>query len=258
MGASKLEFRLRMAINTIIMILGFWAPWIERLRIGRRITLVEWLALELSRISVISFAASTTMLIISASLLAALGVLFRVSGTAYLGPGTVNSFSMIASAVMVDGPYRYVRNPLYIGLWFTVAGAAFLMPASGALFVVVLISIFIVRLTLGEEAFLTAQLGEPYVAYQRAVPRFIPRLRGAPVPSGARPHWLRSVITELTPIGILVAIILYSRNYDMALVGRTILIFFGASLVVRAFIPTVAVKTEPVKEQHSCPTGLDE
>ena len=148
---------------------------------------------------------------------------------------------------MADGPYRYVRNPLYIGLWFMVAGAAFLMPAPGALFAGVLISVFMVRLTLGEEAFLRVQLGEPYVAYLCAVPRFIPRLRGAPVPSGAKPKWVRSVMAELTPIGIFVAIIVYSRNYDMALVGRTILIFFGASLVVRAFIPGVGIKSAPAK-----------
>ena len=48
------------------------------------------------------------------------------------------------------------------------------MPVSGALFAMVLITIFAIRLTLGEEAFLTRQLGEPYLAYLRAVPRFIP------------------------------------------------------------------------------------
>src|SRR6516165_9559367 len=56
MRASVLEFRLRMAINTAIIVLGFWAPWIEWWGIGRRISLVEWLALELSRSGKMSFA----------------------------------------------------------------------------------------------------------------------------------------------------------------------------------------------------------
>ena len=37
---------------------------------------------------------------------------------------------------MADGPYRYVRNPLYIGLWCMVIAMAFLMPASGRIFAI--------------------------------------------------------------------------------------------------------------------------
>lgn len=246
MRASAIEFRLRMAINTVIIVLGFWAPWIEAWRIGHRITLVEWLALELSRTGAASFAASTAVMIFVAGLLSFAGATFRVWGTAYLSPGTVNHMSMVAGRVMADGPYRFVRNPLYIGVWGMVGGMAFLMPVTGALFAMVLITLFMVRLTLGEEAFLSEQLGESYAAYRNKVPRFIPRLRGAPAPSGVEPHWLRAALAELTPIGIVVAIVVYSRSYDLPLAGRIILIFFGASLVVRAFIPGV-VKAEPAK-----------
>lgn len=246
MGSSALEFRLRMLINAIIIVLGFWAPWIEAWKIGRRISLVEWLSLELSRTGAISFGACTTVVIIVAALLAALSALFRIWGSAYLGPSTVSHANMIAGEVMADGPYRYVRNPLYIGLWFMVAAMAFLMPVTGALLAIVLVTIFAMRLTLGEEAFLKQKLGEPYVAYLRAVPRFLPRLRGAPPPSGAKPHWLRAVLTELTPIGILVAIAVYSRSYDLLIAGRTLLVFFGASLIVRALVPGV-FKSEPAK-----------
>jgi protein-S-isoprenylcysteine O-methyltransferase Ste14 len=245
MRASAIEFRLRMLINAAIIILGFWAPWIERLHVGRRISLLEWLALELSRVGIMSFSMATTALLILAALIAAKGVLFRVWGTAYLGPGTVQSMSMVAGKVMADGPYRFMRNPLYIGLWCMVIALAFLMPVTGAAFAVILIAIFALRLTFGEEAFLTAKIGEPYMAYLRAVPRFIPRLRGAPSPTGTKPHWLRALFAELTPVGILVAILVYARNYDPEMTGRIILIFFGASLVVRAFLPRLPVSSEP-------------
>jgi|SRR6201998_165401 len=247
MRASAIEFRLRMLINAAIIILGFWAPWIEAWHVGRRITLLGWLALESSRAGIASFAVATLILLIVAALIAAKAVLFRVWGTAYLGPGTVNSFNMVAGKVMADGPYRYMRNPLYIGLCCMVIAMAFLMPVTGAVFAVTLIAIFLIRLTLGEEAFLTAQLGEPYLVYMRAVPRFVPRLRGAPAPAGAKPHWLRAMLTELTPIGILIAIGVFSRNYDLELAGRVILIFFGASLVVRALMPGLKVSSEPAK-----------
>jgi protein-S-isoprenylcysteine O-methyltransferase Ste14 len=248
MGASAIEFRLRMPINAVIIIVGFWAPWIEAWHIGRRISLLEWLALELSRTGVVSFAAATPLLLITAGLIAASAVLFRVWGTAYLGAGTVNSATMVAGKVMADGPYRYVRNPLYIGVWCMVIAMTFLMPVTGAAFSAIFITIFAIRLARGEEAFLTARLGEPYRAYLRAVPRFIPRLRGAPSPTGAaKPHWIRALLAELTPIGIFVAIIAISRNYDLQLAGRIILVFFGASLVARAFLPGMRVNSEPAQ-----------
>lgn len=247
MRASAIEFRLRMPINAAIILFGFWAPWIESWHIGRRVSLLGWLALELSRTGLASFAVATLLLLIVAALFAAVAASFRVWGSAYLGPSTVSNFNMLAGKVLVDGPYRYVRNPLYIGLWCMVMALAFLMPASGALFATVLITIFVIRLTLGEEAFLTRQLGEPYLAYLRAVPRFIPRLRGASASAGTKPTWPRASLTELTPIGIFVAIVAFSKNYDLELASRIILVFFGASLVVRAFMPGGMVRPEPSK-----------
>ena len=244
MRATTIEFRLRMLINAAIIILGFWAPWIETWHIGRRISLLEWLALQLSRTGIATFSSATTTLLILAALTAAKAVLFRVWGTAYLGPGTVNSLNMVAGKVMADGPYRYVRNPLYVGLWIMVVALAFLMPITGAVFAVILAGVFALRLTFGEEAFLMVKLGEPYGSYLRAVPRFIPRFRGAPPPAGAKPHWFRAFLAELTPIGVLVAIVVYARNYDPVITGRIILIFLGASFVVRAFLPRTPVNPE--------------
>ncbi len=237
MRASAIEFRLRMAINAAIIILGFWAPWIEAWGIGRRVTLLEWLSLELSRTTLVSFTVAVPVVIALSAVLAAVGAVLRVWGTACLGTGTVNSLEMKAGAVMADGPYRYVRNPLYLGLWFMVAAMAFIMPVTGALFAVVLISVFLMRLILAEEAFLSVQIGQPYTQYIRAVPRILPRLRSSLASAGSHPHWLRAALAELTPIGVFVALAFLSWTYDSRLMGRAILIFFGASLVVRALMP---------------------
>src|SRR4051812_6819050 len=237
MRASAIEFRLRMAINVAIIVLGFWAPWIEVWGIGRRMTLLEWLALELGRTGLVRFTAAVPLVIVVSAFIAALGALLRVWGTAFLGTGTVNSLNMKSGSVIADGPYRYVRNPLYVGLWFMVAAMGFIMPVTGALFAVALIGVFLMRLILAEEAFLATQMGEPYKAYVRAVPRIVPRFHAA-LPRGRNePHWLRAAAAELTPIGVFVALAFLSWRYDSQLVGRTMLIFFGASLVVRAFLP---------------------
>lgn len=237
MRATNLEFRLRMPINAIIIILGFVAPWIEPWGIGKRVSSLEWLALELSRNANISFALATPAVILLAALIAAKGAFLRVWGTAYLGPTTVQCAQMKAGTVMADGPYRFVRNPLYLGLWCMVAAMAFLMPPTGALFAMILITIFLLRLTLGEEAFLSAKIGEPYKAYMRAVPRLIPRLRPALASTGATPHWLRAALSEILPIGVFVTFAFLSWTYDSRIMGRAILISFGVSLVVRALMP---------------------
>jgi protein-S-isoprenylcysteine O-methyltransferase Ste14 len=235
MKASAIEFRLRMAINTIIIVLGFWSPWIESWGLGKRITLLEGLALELSRLGLLRFTVAAPVVTIVAAFIAAIGAILRVWGTAWLGPTTVNRGQMLAGAIMADGPYRYVRNPLYLGLWCMVAALAFLMPVSGALFAMTLLTVFLLRLTLGEEAFLIAKLGEPYQNYLHAVPRVIPRLRTTLRPTGNKPHWLRAMATELTPIGVFVAFSVFSWSYDSRLMEKVILISFGISLVARAF-----------------------
>lgn len=237
MRANAIQFRLRMAISTTIIALGFWAPWIEPLGLGRRRSVIAWLALGITRMGVATFGVATTIVIVAAALIAALAVLLRVWGTAYLGSATVNHARMKAGTVMADGPYRYMRNPLYLGSWFMAVAMAFAMPPTGALFALVLLTVFLLRLILGEEAFLSSQLGEPYRGYLRAVPRLIPRLRGV-LPRGvAEPQWGRAVLAELNPIGVFVALAFFSWSYDNWRIIQVILISFGVSLVVRAVLP---------------------
>ena len=199
MSVAAIQFRLRMLITLVIIILGLWAPWIDVWHIGTRIPLLEWLALQLSRHGLLSFSASAPLVIILGALIAGLGAAFRISGSAWLGPATVIHGRMQAGVVMADGPYRFVRNPLYLGLGYIVAAVMLLMPPTGALLVAIAMPLHILGLTLGEEAFLARQLGSPYKAYLRAVPRFIPRLRGAPQPTGRNPHWLRALLNRAHP-----------------------------------------------------------
>ena len=237
MRATKLEFRLRLVIIALIISLGFWAPWIEAWGIGQRNSLLEWLALELSRLGLVRFTVASPVVIGIAALIAAVAAVLRVWGTACLGPGTVNHAEMQAAAVMAEGPYRYVRNPLYLGTWLTTAAIAFLMPPTGALLAMVLLTVFLLRLIFGEEAFLATRLGEPYQTYLRAVPRLIPRLRLAPPSAGHEPRWLHGILAELFPIGVFVTLAFLSWSYDNLLMIKAILVSFGISLVVRALLP---------------------
>jgi protein-S-isoprenylcysteine O-methyltransferase Ste14 len=246
MRASAFEFRFRMAILVVVITLGFWSPWIEAWGVGQRVSLFEWSATELSRLGLVDFTAATPIVIVLASLLAAAAVVLRVWGTAYLGPGVVTNTEMKAGAVLADGPYRYMRNPLYLGSWCMVAAMSFIAPPTGALFVMAFLTIFLFRLILGEEAFLAAQLGEPYLAYLRAVPRLLPRLRTNLQPAGRKPDWGKAIVSELNPVGVFFTIAVLSWRYDNRLMLKGILISFGVSLLMRAALPAVRRETDPL------------
>jgi protein-S-isoprenylcysteine O-methyltransferase Ste14 len=237
MRATLFEYRMRMAIMFVLVAVGFWAPWTGSVGVGGRTPLLEWMALEISRTGLLSFTSAIAAVIVFASVIAGIAAVFRVWGTAWLGHGTVNSFEMRGDAVMASGPYRYVRNPLYIGTWCLVAAIAFVMPVSGALVCMVLLSVFLLRLILGEEAFLAARIGAPYLAYRRAVPRLFPRVRTHLAQGAQTPRWGRAILAEINPIGVFLITAVLSWRYDKALMLRAILISFGISLVVRALMP---------------------
>jgi protein-S-isoprenylcysteine O-methyltransferase Ste14 len=237
MRAGSIAFRLRMWIQVAIVLVGFWSPWIGTFDLGRRISTLEWLALEISHTGLVRFTYATPIVIVAGALVAALGALFRVWGAAYLGYFTVHHAEMQAGSLMAAGPYRYVRNPLYIGAWFMMAAISLLMPPTGALFVMVLVTAFYVWTILGEEKFLTAQIGEPYREYLRAVPRLLPRFRTTIPKADAKPNWLVALVSEINPIGIFVTLAFLSWRYDNLLMVRAIVISFGISLVIRALMP---------------------
>lgn len=245
MRATAIEFRLRVLIMVVVIAVGAWSPWIALLGSGRRISLLEWLALELSRLGVVTFTYATPVVIVLASLIALLGAIVRVWGTACLGADTVHHAHMKAGIVVADGPFRYVRNPLYLGSICMVAAIGFVLPPTGALFVALMLGVFLVRLILAEEAYLSAQLGGAYLDYQRAVPRLFPRLRTSLLPSDISPQWGRAILAEVFPIGVFIILAGLSWKYDNQLMIKAILVSFGASLVVRAFMPQDSTVSTP-------------
>jgi protein-S-isoprenylcysteine O-methyltransferase Ste14 len=79
--------------------------------------------------------------------------------------------------LVVEGPYRYVRNPLYDTDVGVILGTALL---SGKWFVVAVLAAYLVQLGMQlylEERELKTRFGEAYERYCRLVPRFVPRLR---------------------------------------------------------------------------------
>lgn len=80
--------------------------------------------------------------------------------------------------LVVQGPYRFVRNPMISGVVFILAAEAMLFLSSSiAIWAVVFLALNCVVIPLVEEPMLAARFGEPYREYCRHVPRVFPRLR---------------------------------------------------------------------------------
>jgi hypothetical protein len=137
--------------------------------------------------------------------------------------------------VVADGPYRYVRNPLYLGSWLNLLALALLMPASGAVFAIAMLIAFHLRLIFSEEAFLRAKLGEPYAAYCAKVPRVLPALRPQVAASGARPRWGQAALAEIFMWGSAVSFAVLGWRYNATLLLQCVLVSLGVALVVKAF-----------------------
>jgi protein-S-isoprenylcysteine O-methyltransferase Ste14 len=78
--------------------------------------------------------------------------------------------------LVVEGPYRHVRNPMITGVWFLLAGEALVLGSVRiALWLAVFAAANMVYMPLSEEPGLERRFGEDYRTYKREVPAWIPR-----------------------------------------------------------------------------------
>jgi protein-S-isoprenylcysteine O-methyltransferase Ste14 len=242
MKATPFEFRFRFLIHAAIFILAFNAPWNRWLHLdsaGPNAHVWGTLAAHLAMLKpgVIGIAVAFNLLIIAGALCALASASLRTWASAYMGASTVHSAAMHGDAVVAAGPYRYFRNPLYVAIFIHTFALALLMPPSGAIFCIIVIGLFELRLIFGEEAFLTAKLGEPYLAYCARVPRLIPALTPRVPASSTRPNWLIAALSESYMWGAFLVFTIAGFRYNATLIMQGILIALGVSIVIRAFLP---------------------
>ena len=78
-----------------------------------------------------------------------------------------------ASALVTRGVFRYLRNPMYVGLVLAVAGLAIMLASDWMLVMTVLLAITLhVGVVRREERYLAAKFGDAYRDYCARVPRY--------------------------------------------------------------------------------------
>ena len=79
-------------------------------------------------------------------------------------------------ALVVHGPYRWVRNPMYVAILGILLGEVMLSPSARLLaYAAVVWGAFHLFITLYEEPKLASLFGDEFADYRARVPRWIPR-----------------------------------------------------------------------------------
>jgi len=134
-------------------------------------------------------------------LLVIFGELIRIWGVAYAGGATRTRNVKEAPVLVTNGPYAYMRNPLYFGNMFIYSG---FIIAAGALLphllylTILFFSIQYSLIVSLEEKGLEDLFGEQYLQYKSVVPSFYLRLSPYPGRTQIKANYLTALKSEKT------------------------------------------------------------
>ena len=107
------------------------------------------------------------IIVIGFSLSLGSGIYFRELGT-NPRPGTQ------ANVLVTKGPFRFTRNPMYVGLVTMLIGVSILLGSYSPLFIIpVLFVILHTQFVLREEKWMEGWFGERYLEYKSKTPRWL-------------------------------------------------------------------------------------
>jgi protein-S-isoprenylcysteine O-methyltransferase Ste14 len=245
MHATKFEFEQRFWIIGAIFFVGFGLSSVDHVYFA--VGLLHLLAPAIDPDSIrgifllrLIFAAGAVLIFLSAML--------RTWATAYLRTEVVHDASQHSEALLADGPYRYVRNLLYLANLPMAAGIGVMASRLGWLFMVVGMWLFVYRLILREEDGLLQSQGESYRAYLKAVPRFWPALTPRVPSGGGQPRWGQAIAAEVIFWLFGVAVLCFAFTLNIKLTGivfvSSFAVYFIAVPIVRKRAAASAAKPE--------------
>lgn len=158
-------------------------------------------------------------------LLAVLAAALRTWATAYIRPEVMVDGALHTHTLVAEGPYRFVRNPLYLGTNLMAAGYSVMASRLGAIVLIAGTLIFNWRIILREERELTLAQGENYERFRRAVPRLWPSLLPRVAGSDRKPDWRGGALGEMFFWGLAVALLVFTITFNL----RTYFLALGLS-----------------------------
>lgn len=134
---------------------------------------------------------------------------FRFWGVLYAGSATRTTGRVGGGRLITDGPYGYVRNPLYVGNFILSFGLVIMSWAWMPWMVFVYVSLFGIQYSLIvdlEEEYLKNRFGTVYEDYRHHVRRWIPRVRPYASPEKSDPKFLKALHSERNTLQAIVAV----------------------------------------------------
>ena len=191
LAASDFEFKHRFWIFGAIFGVAFFCYNFDHQPVAVAVT--DWLARTAGRTPTTN---DYRLTLAVGALFTIAAALIRTWGTSYLNSEVMIAQRVQTAHLVADGPYRYVRNPLYFGNILWAVGLGFMASRVGFFLLVAGMIVYCYRLILREEAGIAAQQGESYRAYCAAVPRLLPALRPKLPPAGGAPNWADGLMGE--------------------------------------------------------------
>lgn len=154
----------------------------------------------------------------------------RTWGTAYLNSDVMVDARLHTSRLVADGPYRYLRNPLYFGNILLAIGFGLMSSRIGFAILVLGMIFFDYRLILREEAGIRESQGESYRAYCAAVPRLLPALTPSLPSAGRTPNWGDGFLGEAFMWVLALSVVVFATTLNQ----RIFFVVLGSAFVVYA------------------------
>ena len=128
-----------------------------------------------------------------------IGEMIRFCGVAYAGSATRTTARAGGERLITDGPFGYVRNPLYLGNFFLSFGFMLMcwpwMPWMCIIFLI-LFGIQYGCIVLLEEEYLSNQFGEQYDDYRKNVRKWVPCIRAYKGREQCSPNFSKALKSE--------------------------------------------------------------
>lgn len=105
-----------------------------------------------------------------------IGLLLRFWAIGYIGKES-RSNSLKAKSLVTDGPYNYIRNPLYLGNFFLTLGVILALNLAVYLLILIIVLFWVYYSIIikTEQDFLLKQFGEEYQSYQGKTGAIFPK-----------------------------------------------------------------------------------
>ena len=125
------------------------------------------------------FQQSTPLTLIIGFAVALIGELIRFWGVSWAGSETRTTGGVGGTFLIINGPFAYVRNPLYVGNILLYRGLGIMSFALFPYLQIVAIIFFLIQyyfIVSEEEKYLLEKFKDDYKDYRKNVPAFFPRL----------------------------------------------------------------------------------